>query len=177
MRQEDVELRGHAIECRIIAEDPSRNFLPGPGTIRGLRAPAGPGIRYDDGIYAGYTVPVHYDALLSKLVAWGKDRDEAIARMARALDEYRIDGLRTTIPFHRKVMGSPAFRAGDLSTGFLGDHPELLRPDDDPWLDDVAVVAAAVAHFRRAEASAARAPGGSDAPASSWKWGARRGWS
>jgi len=149
IRQDDVEIRGHAIECRIIAEDPSRNFLPGPGTIRGLRAPAGPGIRYDDGIYAGYTVPVHYDALLSKLVAWGKDRDEAIARMARALDEYRIDGLRTTIPFHRWLMRHDPFVAGDLDTEMLARdwHPSDELPPD--LAERVAVLAAISEHLGR----------------------------
>jgi len=175
-QQSKIEMRGHAIECRIIAEDPARNFMPAPGTIRGLRIPSGPGVRDDGGIYAGYTVPVHYDPLLSKLIAWGRDRDEAIARMARALDEYRIDGLKTSISFHRQVMGHPAFRAGDLHTGFLEEYPELLKPGVDPWLDEVAVVAAAVAHFRRVErASALSDPTGDGAPRSAWKWGST-GW-
>ena len=171
LRQKDVALRGHAVECRIIAEDPARNFMPAPGTIRGLRVPTGPGIRYDGGTYAGYTVPIHYDALLSKLISWGQDRAEAIARMARALDEYRIEGLLTSISFHRRVMQHPAFVAGDLHTGFLEEHPELLAPADDPWLDEIALVAAAVAHFRRAEMSSTR--GGETGAASQrpgWKW-------
>ena len=96
--------RGHAIECRIIAEDPARNFMPSPGTIRALRAPSGPGVRYDGGVYGGFTVPVHYDPLLAKLITWGGDRDEAAARMARALDELRVDGVTTSIAFHRRVM-------------------------------------------------------------------------
>jgi acetyl/propionyl-CoA carboxylase alpha subunit len=94
---------------------------------------------------------VHYDPLLAKLITWGRDRDEAIARMARALDEYRIDGIKTSISFHRKVMDHPAFRDGDLDTGFVAAHPELVAPSEDPWLEEVAVVAAAVAHFRRVE--------------------------
>jgi acetyl-CoA carboxylase biotin carboxylase subunit len=175
-RQSEIDMRGHAIECRIIAEDPARNFMPSPGTIRGLRIPSGPGVRDDGGIYAGYTVPVHYDPLLSKLIAWGPDRDEAIARMARALDEYRIDGLKTSISFHRKVMDHPAFRAGELHTGFLEEYPELVKPGVDPWLEDVAVVAAAVAHFRRLErASALAERKGENAPRSAWRWGST-GW-
>jgi acetyl-CoA carboxylase biotin carboxylase subunit len=175
-QQSKINMRGHAIECRIIAEDPAHNFMPAPGTIRGLRVPTGPGVRDDGGIYAGYTVPVHYDPLLSKLVAWGRNRDEAISRMARALDEYRIDGLKTSISFHKKVMDHPAFRAGDLHTGFLEEYPELVQPGVDPWLDEVAVIAAAVAHFRRVErASAVAHATGEGAPRSAWRWGST-GW-
>ncbi len=178
LRQDQVELRGHAIECHIIAEDPTRNFMPSPGTIRGLRVPTGPGVRDDGGVYAGYTVPVHYDPLISKLVAWGHDRAEAISRMARALDEYRIDGVKTSISFHKKVMDHAAFVAGDLHTGFLGEHPELLQPSDDAWLNEIAVVAAAVAHFRRQEmlSAQARRAGGDGAGGSAWKRYGRAGW-
>jgi acetyl-CoA carboxylase biotin carboxylase subunit len=177
LRQKEVELRGHAIECRIIAEDPTRNFTPSPGTIRSLRPPSGPGIRYDDGTYPGYTVPVFYDPLVAKLIAWGRDRGEAIARMAGALEELRIDGLMTSVSFHRKVMLNEGFRNGDLHTGFLDDHPELLAPQEDPLLEEIAVVAAAVAHFRRTEERSARGPARSDGPApSAWKWSGRRGW-
>ena len=174
LAQDEVIPRGHAIECRIIAEDPSRNFMPAPGTIRGLRAPAGPGVRYDGGTFPGWTVPVHYDPLLSKLCTWGRDRDEAIDRMARALDEYRVDGLSTSISFHRQVMSHPAFRRAELHTGFLEEHPELLVLKDNPWLDEVYVVAAAVARFRRVEEESARGAE-SSAPASRWKWAGRRG--
>jgi acetyl-CoA carboxylase biotin carboxylase subunit len=174
--QDRIEVRGHAIECRIIAEDPARNFMPCPGTIRGLRVPTGPGIRDDGGVYAGYTVPVHYDPLLSKLVAHGHSRREAIARMARALDEYRIDGVKTSISFHKKVMDHPAFIAGELHTGFLEEHPELLTADEDPWLQEIAVVAAAVAHFRKVEARSAHAGRDGHEPRSNWKWHGRGGW-
>jgi len=175
--QDEVELRGHAIECRIVAEDPVRNFLPSPGTIRGLRVPSGPGIRYDDGTYAGWTVPIHYDPMIAKLIAWGRNRREAISRMARALDELRIDGLTTCVPMHRKVMASEAFVRGDLHTEFLEQHPELLVPAADPWLDEIAVVAAAVAHFRRIEArSAAGADSSAPRDRSTWRWDGRAGW-
>jgi acetyl-CoA carboxylase biotin carboxylase subunit len=177
--QDELTIRGHAIECRIIAEDPTRNFTPSPGTIRGLRPPAGPGIRYDDGTYAGYTVPVYYDPMISKLIAWGRNRGEAITRMARALDELRIDGLTTSVSFHRKVMSHEAFLRGELHTGFLEEHPELLSLGDDPWLNEIAVVAAAVAHFRRLEARSARgaaSAGKSGTSEAGWKWFGRRGW-
>jgi len=178
LTQEQVPLNGHSIECRIIAEDPSRNFMPAPGTIRGLRPPSGPGVRYDDGTYAGYTVPLYYDPMIAKLIVWGQNRREAISRMARALDELRIDGLKTSVPFHRKLMAHQAFIDAELHTGFLEQYPELLQADDDPWLSEIAVIAAAVAHFRRIEERSAR---GGDATTqegqrSGWKWSARRGW-
>jgi len=149
--QQQIRLRGHSIECRIVAEDPERGFAPSPGTIRAERTPGGPGVRFDHATYAGYTVPLFYDALIGKLIAWGQDRPQAIARMAQALDELRIDGLTTSVSFQRKVMNHPAFRAGELDTGFLERWPELLAPADDPWLREIAVIAAAVAHFRKSE--------------------------
>jgi acetyl-CoA carboxylase biotin carboxylase subunit len=173
--QQDVRMRGHAVECRIIAEDPTRNFVPSPGTIRGLRPPSGPGIRYDDGSYAGYTVPVFYDPMVAKLIAWGRDRREAIVRMARALDELRIDGLTTSVSFHRKVMSHEAFLEGRLHTGFLEEHRELLEPGADPWLDEIAVVAAAVAHFRQVESDSVRGSH-TDGARSGWRWADRGGW-
>ena len=170
--QEEVRLVGHAIECRIVAEDPERNFMPAPGTIRGERPPHGPGVRYDGGTWAGYTVPLHYDPLMAKLIVWGRDRPEAIARMARALDELRIEGLPTSIAFQRRVMGHPAFLAGELHTGFLAEHPELTRPGRQAWLGELAVVAAAVAHHRRVELEARRPVTGGQAR-SAWKWHGR----
>jgi acetyl-CoA carboxylase biotin carboxylase subunit len=175
-KQQDIKWSGHAIECRIVAEDPARGFAPSPGTIRGLRPPHGPGVRYDGGTYAGYTVPVFYDPMIAKLIVWGQDRREAIARMARALDELRIDGLSTSVGFHKTVMGHPAFIAGDLHTGFLEEHPELLASDTDEWLDEIAVVAASVAHFRRIESSSARAPEEAGSARSNWRWSGSDGW-
>jgi len=175
--QDDIHVRGHAIEVRIIAEDPERNFMPAPGTIRGRRAPMGPGVRYDGCTYPGYTVPVFYDPLIAKLITHGADREQAIARMRRALDEYRLDGLKTSVPFHRRLVDHPAFQAADLHTGFLQEHPELLEPGTDPWLEEIALIAAAVAHFRRVEQSSAQAM--ADRPAASggsaWRRGARAG--
>ena len=176
-KQDDIECRGHAIECRIIAEDPARNFLPAPGTITGLRTPAGPGVRYDDATYAGWTVPVHYDPMIAKLIAWGRDRREAIERMTRALNELRIDGLTTSVPFHRRVMRNRAFVAGELHTGFLDEHPDLLENDTDDWLEEIAVIAASVAHHRRIEERSARGgDAGAGESASMWKWHGRQGW-
>ena len=117
--QRDVKLQGHAIECRINAEDPSNGFAPSPGTISRYDPPGGPGIRIDTHIYAGYSMPPFYDSLLAKLIAHGADRNEAIARMRRALNEFVIEGAHTTIPFHRAVMEDATFISAKAHTGFL----------------------------------------------------------
>jgi acetyl-CoA carboxylase biotin carboxylase subunit len=122
IRQNEVAFRGHAIECRINAEDYTRNFLPCPGTIKAYHAPGGPGIRVDSHAYAGYVVQPHYDSLVAKLLAWGKDRNEAIARMLRALDEFVIEGIATTIPFHSRVLRNEAFRRGEVTTRFIEEN-------------------------------------------------------
>jgi acetyl-CoA carboxylase biotin carboxylase subunit len=110
---------GHSIECRINAEDPDRGFTPCPGRIDAFHQPGGPGVRVDTHIYAGYTVPSHYDSLLAKVVTHGADRDEALARMERTLDELVIEGVKTTIPFHKRVLRHPGFREGRIDTGFI----------------------------------------------------------
>lgn len=114
-----VEMRGHAIECRITAEDPRRNFAPNTGTITKLVLPGGPGVRVDTHLYEGYNVPPYYDALLCKLIAHGRDRDEAIARMQRALDEFVLEGVKTTIPLHKRLLAHTSFRRGNFSVAFL----------------------------------------------------------
>jgi len=129
--QEDVRPRGHAIECRINAEDPGRSFAPWPGTLVECREPGGIGVRVETAMEPGGTILPQFDSLIAKLAVWGRDRDEAIARMARALSEYRVTGVATTIPFHRNVMASPAFRAGDVSTTFIAEHPEVIPPPQD----------------------------------------------
>ncbi len=122
LKQHDVKYQGHAIECRINAEDHERNFMPSPGEIKAYHAPGGPGIRVDSHAFSGYVIQPHYDSLIAKLIAWGKNRGEAIQRMERALDEYVIDGVHTTIPFHLKVMGNEAFKRGDVTTKFIEEH-------------------------------------------------------
>jgi len=117
--QGDVRLRGAAIECRIYAEDAERGFLPSPGTITSLELPAGPGIRHECGVEAGSVVTVHYDPLLAKVIAGGADREQAIERLTAALDRYRIEGVRTTLPLHRRIMASRPFRDGHVHTRFL----------------------------------------------------------
>jgi acetyl-CoA carboxylase, biotin carboxylase subunit len=121
-KQSDLKMQGHAIECRINAEDPDRNFLPSPGRIDAYIAPGGPGVRVDSHAYPGYAIPPYYDSLVGKLIVWGRDRAEAIQRMQRALDEYAITGIKTTIPFHQRVLSHPAFQKGDVSTDFIEKH-------------------------------------------------------
>jgi acetyl-CoA carboxylase biotin carboxylase subunit len=124
IRQEDVKVRGHAIECRINAEDPARGFLPGPGTIESLKVPEGEGVRFDTMLYEGYTVPPFYDSLLGKLIVWGETREACIARLAEALDNFTIRGLPTTIPLHQALAADPSVASGDVHTRFL-----------EPWLE------------------------------------------
>jgi acetyl-CoA carboxylase, biotin carboxylase subunit len=126
-KQEDVVLRGHAVECRIYAEDPDNNFFPSPGKIHELRMPSGPAIRMDDGVYAGWTVPNDYDPMLGKLIAWGGDRDEAISRLQRALDEFYATGIKTNASLFRKVLATADFRKGDIYTRWLDDFLRSSR--------------------------------------------------
>jgi acetyl-CoA carboxylase biotin carboxylase subunit len=143
-RQEDILNRGHAIECRIYAEDPDNNYFPSPGAITALAEPAGPGIRVDSGIYKGWNVPLDYDPLLAKLIAYGDTRDQAIGRLKRALDEYFVDGVKTNLPLFRRIISDPGFVARITDTGFLarlaGMRP--LAPENEK--EEVAVIAAAI---------------------------------
>jgi pyruvate carboxylase subunit A len=120
--QKDVKVNGHAIECRINAENPLTDFAPNPGKITGYRSPGGPGVRLDSGVYMNYTIPTFYDSMISKLITWGKNRNEAIARMKRALSEYIILGVKTTIPFHKAIMKNPHFIEAKLHTHFVDDY-------------------------------------------------------
>jgi acetyl-CoA carboxylase biotin carboxylase subunit len=146
--QADVAWRGAAIECRINAEDPFGGWLPSPGTITGLRAAAGPWVRDDSGAYEGYTVPRFYDTLVAKLIVWGADRAAAIARMARALAEYKVVGVRTTIPVLMQIVRHPDFGAGRLSTGFLDRILPEVRGSAGA-LRSIAVIAAVLAEYER----------------------------
>jgi acetyl-CoA carboxylase biotin carboxylase subunit len=154
--QDDIRWTGHALECRIYAEDPDNNFFPSPGKITCLRAPSGPGVRDESGIYEGWTVPVFYDPLLSKLVTWGKNRTEAINRMQRALGEYQISGIKTNLPFFRSILAHEKFVAGELATDFIDRN--FLQKDGAPQssaLHEVAVIAAAIHASRGLPQSAA----------------------
>jgi acetyl-CoA carboxylase biotin carboxylase subunit len=149
--QAALSQRGHAIECRVYAEDPDAGFLPSPGRIVALRVPGGPGIRDDSGVEEGDEVPSYYDPLISKLVAWGEDRASAIARMRRAVREYNVLGIKTTLPFFDRVLRHPDFAAGQIDTGFV----ERLGRDrggeeERPW--PVALAAAAIRAFEQRRA-------------------------
>ncbi|GAC1423958.1 MAG: acetyl-CoA carboxylase biotin carboxylase subunit [Ktedonobacteraceae bacterium] len=130
--QEQIMLRGAAIECRISAEDPLNRFLPATGTVQALQEPAGPGVRVDSGLYAGLQVPLFYDPLLAKLIVWGSTREQAISRLRRALDEYNIVGVRTTIPFARWLMDHPRYIAGDMSTDFIAEEWDTRKKESVP---------------------------------------------
>lgn len=171
--QDEVRMNGWALECRVYAEDPYNDFLPSPGRILALRIPNGPGVRDDSGVYAGYEVPLFYDPMISKLCTWGRDRAEAVDRMKRALGEYVVKGIKTTIPFHLKVMENEYFLAGNITTGFIGDK-FVLEPDgENEELRDVAIITAALQTARRSQETVvpeAQAGGATDL----WKMAGRR---
>ena len=151
--QDDVVLKGHAIECRVYAEDPENNFLPSPGKITRLRLPQGPGVRDDGGIYEGAEVSIYYDPMISKLAVYGRDRAEAIDRMRRALMEYEVGGIKTTLPFFREVMNDAEFIEGSLDTGFISRFNERKKPVEVSETDqDMAIIAAALAYSNHQKA-------------------------
>ena len=173
IRQEDVAWRGAAIECRINAEDPFGGWLPSPGTITGLRAAAGPWVRDDSGAYEGCTIPRFYDTLIAKLIVWGEDRPAAIARMTRALGEYRVVGVRTTIPVLERIVAHDDFRAGRLSTHFLDRvMPELTTSPGRHAR--IALIAAVLSEYERLGRTTLP-PQTSSAP-SAWRLAGRAAW-
>jgi acetyl-CoA carboxylase biotin carboxylase subunit len=141
--QNDVLMRGHSIECRIYAEDPDNNFFPGPGKITSLNEPSGPGIRLDSGIYAGWNVPMEYDPLLAKLVAYAENRTQAIAKLRRALEEYVVGGVKANVSLFRRILDDPEFIAGNTDTGYLQRLPQPSKKDD-PNNAEIAAIAAAI---------------------------------
>jgi acetyl-CoA carboxylase biotin carboxylase subunit len=175
---ETITPRGHAIECRIYAEDPENNFFPSPGKVLARRTPSGPGIRVDDGVYAGWTVPTDYDPLLGKLIAWGNSREEAVSRLRRALDEYAVSGIKTNVSLFRRILGDAGFIRGEFHTRWL-DLLMASRPAareaasrNGSGADDAALVAAVLWHVSHNTAAL-----GSQAqrePASLWKLEGRR---
>jgi len=179
--QDDIVLRGHAIECRIYAEDPDNNFFPSPGKILERRVPTGPGIRLDDGVYAGWTVPNEYDPMLSKLIAWGGDRAEAIARLERALEEHYATGIKTNVGLFRRILATRDFQDAQIYTRWLDDF--LLRAGDrkgagdlppHPHAEDAVLLAAALWHMSRNGASDNSTASPSRVAQSRWKSEGRR---
>ncbi len=148
LTQDDIGINGHSIECRICAEDPQQNFMPCTGVLKNYRLPAGPGVRVDSGVVIYSEVPIYYDPMIAKMIVWGKDRTEAIERCKRALEEYRVSGLKTTIGFCRVVMDNEKFISGDISTAFINeeypDHNFVILSDE---LKEQAALAVAVDTF------------------------------
>jgi acetyl-CoA carboxylase biotin carboxylase subunit len=176
--QDDVALHGWAIECRVNAEDPFASFIPSPGKVTGLRAPGGPWVRDDTGVYAGCTIPRFYDTLMAKVIVWGPDRDAAIARMARALGEYAIAGVQTTIPILQRIVAHPDFVAGRLSTGFMERLLAADRPEAAGRHRTIALIAAALTAYERAgrPAPAEGASGGPAPTPGAWRQALRPDW-
>ena len=171
--QDELQIRGHAIECRIYAEDARAGFRPAPGPLHGYREPTGPWVRVDSGVVEGMEVPIHYDPMIAKLVVWGADRDEAIDRCRRALKHYQIVGTPTSIPFFLALFDDPAFRAGRYTTGFITSEwleAHLLPPDD---LLEVGAITAAIARF---EEDKRVAKGGSSSAESGSAWRQVHSW-
>jgi acetyl-CoA carboxylase biotin carboxylase subunit len=172
-----LRANGHAIECRIYAEDPDNNFLPSPGRIQQLRVPAGPGIRDDSGATAGLDVPIFYDPMISKLVAWAEDRPLAIARMQRALDEYLVTGIKTTVPFFAWLLRQPDFQAGRFHTTYLDEVLKSRngRPfvEATPAVEELAAVAAALETVMSSSALAGDSPDRRLETAGARRWQAR----
>jgi acetyl-CoA carboxylase biotin carboxylase subunit len=158
IRQSDIRLQGHALEFRIYAEDPDNNFLPAPGRITGLRVPGGPWVRDESGMYEGLDVPIHYDPLLSKLVIWGSTRERCITRARRALSEYVVKGVKTTIPFHTRVLKNRHFMEGDFDTTFIDTLFEAEEARRDKPFAQVALLAAAIQAYRRDKDKVHRLP-------------------
>ena len=172
--QEDVRISGHAIECRITAEDPSRGFLPSTGSVERLELPSGPGVRWDGGIREGFEVALHYDPLLAKLIVHAPTRELAIDRMARALDELVITGVETSASFHRRLMDEPDFRAGRLDIGYLEAHPALMEEAPENEVRVAALVAALLEEEHRQALHAPRSAVAADGDSlSAWR---RSGW-
>jgi acetyl/propionyl-CoA carboxylase alpha subunit len=180
--QETLAPSGHALECRVYAEDPDAGFLPSPGRIASLRTPAGPGIRDDGWVETGTEVPIHYDSLLSKLIAWGRDRAEAISRMRRALDEYEVRGVATSLPFFRWLVSRPEFSEARFHTGYLDEllqqRAVVFSGEPDPSIEEVAAIAACLieAESRAVPGAAGRtqAHEGPATRARGWKGHARQ---
>jgi acetyl-CoA carboxylase, biotin carboxylase subunit len=171
---ETITPRGHAMEVRLYAEDPDNNFFPSPGKILSLHAPSGPGIRIDEGVYEGWTVPNDYDPLLSKLIAWGNSREETIARLRRSLEEYTVTGIKTNAGLFRRILAEPDFLRGEIHTKWLDELLRRLHPSfaqQGGGAEDAAAIAAAVWHATQSTAGAT-SPTGSES--SRWKLEGRR---
>jgi acetyl/propionyl-CoA carboxylase alpha subunit len=169
-KQDDIKFNGHAIECRVNAEDPYNNFLPSTGRITHSLLPTGPGIRVDTGVYPGFEITPYYDPMIAKLIVWGETRAQAILRMRRALEEYRIVGVRTNIPFHQTMMDSTRFMAGQYDTRFVEERfsMEDMEEGKETFDETAAIFATLVAHTETQRAAQIVRRGERDT--SNWKW-------
>jgi acetyl-CoA carboxylase, biotin carboxylase subunit len=174
---QELHPRGHAIECRIYAEDPENNFFPSPGKILARRTPSGPGVRMDEGVYPGFVVPMDYDPLLGKLIVWASTREEAIARMRRALDEYYVSGIKTNVDLFRRILADPAFASAEFHTRWLDDwlqkefkaSPEHLADSSDASAEDAALLGALTWHLAQSGVDSAQTSACAEPPSSRWK--------
>jgi len=167
-KQEDIKINGAAIECRINAEDPFNNFMPSTGVITHSQVPTGPGVRVDTGVFPGFEITSYYDPMISKLIVWGETRAQAIMRMRRALEEYRIVGVRTNIPFHQMLMDSPRFMGGQYDTRFVEERFSVQEHDDPAMAEIAAVFATLAAHHQSQHA--AQIVQRNERDTSNWKW-------
>mgnify|MGYP006275270207 CR=1 FL=1 len=170
LKQEDLAIRGHSIEVRVYAEDPENNFLPDIGKLKTYRRPQGPGVRVDDGFEEGMQIPIHYDPMIAKLVSFGKDRQEAINRMIRAIDDYKITGIKTTLPFCKYVLKHPAFVDGSFTTKFVEEYytPDVLKEQFSEEEELISVISAFEFHNRSNQKTGTDSSG-SPATISNWK--------
>ncbi|MCK5058296.1 MAG: acetyl-CoA carboxylase biotin carboxylase subunit [Candidatus Aminicenantes bacterium] len=166
---ETIPRRGAALECRIYAEDPANNFLPSPGLIKALTNPGGPGVRNDSGVYSGYIIPMEYDPMISKLVTYGENREQAINRMLRALEEYYLLGIHTNISYLRKIISHPQFASGDYHTHFIANYQDQLSDSGSKHNDSIALAAAVILSFLRSEQQTAGRQQGQPEHTSAWK--------
>jgi len=174
--QEDLMQNGHAIECRIYAEDTDNNFMPNPGIVKHITEPLGLGVRHDGYVYEGYTIPIYYDPMISKLIVWAQTRDEAISRMQRALFEYKITGIKTSIKFLSKIMGNPEFRKGNYNTNFIENNIKTLLSEYEcgESCEDLALIVSYLEHIRNVEKVKQRIPEVSQNSGNEWKEFGRR---
>jgi len=173
-KQDQITIRGHAINCRINSEDPYKDFTPCPGTITSYRAPGGPGVRVDSALYVGYTIPIFYDSLIAKLAVWSANRDEAILRMKNALEEYLIEGIETTIPLHKKILDNEYFRRGEIDTNFVQERIGSQLTEDLESEEIASLLAALAVSQNRGRESLSMIPRRRTDIVSTWKWARRR---
>jgi len=173
-KQDEITMRGHAINCRINSENPYKDFTPSPGTITSYRPPGGLGVRVDSALYSGYSIPIFYDSLIAKLAVWGTNRDEAVSRMKNALEEYQIEGIETTIPLHKKILDNKYFRRGEIDINFVQERIGSQLTEELEGEEIAALLAALAVSQNRRRKSLSIIPQRNTENVSAWKWARRR---